>query len=116
MKTKKLFTILLALASTALLSAAPSDGSNENDSQKKSGQKGKRPNPGKMFKKLDANGDEMLSRDEISEAKAKRSKRMSKAFDEIDTNSDDLLSKDELKAFREKKRQQKKEKNDSNSQ
>ena len=47
------------------------------------------------MKKIDANGDGLISRDE-----AKGHKGLEKRFDAIDANKDGQLSKDELKAYR----------------
>ena len=49
----------------------------------------------KKFKKLDANNDGTVSRDEW--------KGRAKAFDRLDTNHDGMLTKDELNAARKKK-------------
>jgi EF hand len=54
---------------------------------------------GEHMKKLDTNGDKMISRDE-----AKGHPKLEKNFDAIDTNKDGKLSPEELKAFRAAKR------------
>ncbi|MFT3946914.1 MAG: EF-hand domain-containing protein [Agriterribacter sp.] len=55
--------------------------------------------PEALFKKLDADGDGKISKDEADKAEHKMIKDH---FSEIDTNSDGYISKDEFKAFKPK--------------
>ncbi|MGZ0708726.1 hypothetical protein ACWPKO_10355 [Coraliomargarita sp. W4R53] len=69
--------------------------------QAKGGENGQRkgpPTPEEMaahFAKVDTNGDEQLSLEEVQTAE---DKRLIKNFAKIDSNSDGLLTKDELEA------------------
>jgi len=56
-----------------------------------------------FFKKVDTNGDGMISKAEAE----KNAPRLAKRFDKIDTNKDGQLSKDELRAYFESKRNRK---------
>lgn len=67
------------------------------------GEKGDRPDPKKMFEKMDADQSGGISK---SEAKGP----MAKAFDKIDTDGDGELTPDEMKAFHEQMRGKHKEK------
>lgn len=107
MKNKK--TILLALAASLLFSTsnyAQADIS-EGESSYQNEKKHKKKNPRAMFKKLDTNEDDQLSRDEAYVAT-----RLYERFDEIDTDGNDLLTHDELRAFHKLRREQRMQSSD----
>ncbi len=89
---KRMILLLIALALTVPAFAQAQQGQ-----PGQAGQPGKRNRrDGKMFKQMDKNNDQQLSRDEWS--------RKPKAFDKLDRNGDGLLSGEELKAARKHRR------------
>lgn len=78
-------TILLILAAAILPMTAQAE---------QQGGKGKRPNPGEMFEKLDTDESGTISKDEAKGPLAEH-------FDKIDADGDGELTKEELKAARE---------------
>lgn len=67
------------------------------DKREKPAGEQERPDPHKMFQRMDANESGSLSKDEVKG-------RLAKAFDDIDSNGDGELTPEELKAFHESKR------------
>jgi len=94
----KLKTLLLTSVSVCLIPAF---------AQAKGGENGQRkgpPSPEEMaahFAKIDTNGDELLSLEEVQIAE---DKKLIKNFAKIDLNSDGLLTKDELEAAHAKRK------------
>ncbi|MFT4024848.1 MAG: hypothetical protein QM664_13815 [Flavihumibacter sp.] len=73
-------------------------------------QDGKQPpprrDPEEIFKKLDTNADDKISKEEADKAEFKMIKDH---FAEIDTNSDGFITKEEFKAFKPKRPEGKKD-------
>lgn len=59
----------------------------------------KRPEPDVLFKRLDTNNDEKLSKDEVKASKGKLSERVDEVFKRLDKDNDGFISKAEFKAI-----------------
>jgi hypothetical protein len=98
---------LLAAAAAALaLTVAPARADDEKPKpdQPGAGQLGRRGNPERMFKRLDADGDGKLSLDEFKKIAERGQGRLTaemaeRMFTRLDKNKDGALTPDELKEF-----------------
>jgi hypothetical protein len=103
--SKKHIVMKLILSLTVLLLGASLAAAAEGDKPKKPGEgkggDGKRPNPEEMFKRLDANADGSVSKDEyLAGPRAKQDPaKAGENFGRIDKDGDGKLSKEEFSAM-----------------
>jgi Ca2+-binding EF-hand superfamily protein len=108
MKRTLLTLAALAVSAVAISTACAEDGDKGKD-------KGKR-NPENLFKKLDANGDGKVSKEEFAKmaeragGKGKGGKGGDKLFGRLDGDNDGFISKDEFKKMSEMRGKKKKDK------